>query len=64
MGFIRKSILVLFSASSLIYFLFLNRKDKKHGNRNKLDWAIVEATAITEDGGIVPGESDRKPGSK
>lgn len=25
--------------------------------RGKLDWAIVEATAITEDGGIIPGAS-------
>jgi acetyl-CoA hydrolase len=33
-------------------------RDKKHGDPTKpLDWAIVEATAITEDGGIVPGAS-------
>ena len=32
--------------------------NKKHGNPSKpLDWAIVEATAITEDGHIVPGAS-------
>ncbi|KAF8871576.1 hypothetical protein BD779DRAFT_1717729 [Infundibulicybe gibba] len=31
---------------------------KSHGDPNKsLDWAIVEATAITEDGCIVPGKS-------
>lgn len=31
---------------------------KKHGDLKKpLDWAIVEATAITEDGSIVPGAS-------
>ncbi|KAK7038258.1 putative acetyl-CoA hydrolase [Favolaschia claudopus] len=31
---------------------------KKHGDPKKpLDWAIVEATAITEDGHIVPGAS-------
>ncbi|KAG5637606.1 Acetyl-CoA hydrolase [Sphagnurus paluster] len=31
---------------------------KKHGDpRKPLDWAIVEATAITEDGKIVPGAS-------
>ncbi|KAF8882757.1 acyl-CoA carboxylate CoA-transferase [Gymnopilus junonius] len=31
---------------------------KKHGDpRRPLDWAIVEATAITEDGWIVPGAS-------
>ncbi|KAF8060678.1 hypothetical protein FPV67DRAFT_1609443 [Lyophyllum atratum] len=31
---------------------------KKHGDPKKpLDWAIVEATAITEDGKIVPGAS-------
>ncbi|PFH46279.1 hypothetical protein AMATHDRAFT_70228 [Amanita thiersii Skay4041] len=31
---------------------------KKHGDpRKPLDWAIVEATAITEDGHIVPGAS-------
>ncbi|KDR69927.1 hypothetical protein GALMADRAFT_255228 [Galerina marginata CBS 339.88] len=31
---------------------------KKHGDpRKPLDWAIVEATAITEDGWIVPGAS-------
>ncbi|KAG6843669.1 acetyl-CoA hydrolase [Tephrocybe sp. NHM501043] len=31
---------------------------KKHGDTRKpLDWAIVEATAITEDGKIVPGAS-------
>lgn len=31
---------------------------KKHGDPKKpLDWAIVEATAITEDGSIVPGAS-------
>jgi acetyl-CoA hydrolase len=30
---------------------------KKHGDPKKhLDWAIVEATAITEDGHIVPGK--------
>jgi acyl-CoA hydrolase len=29
---------------------------KEHGDLTKpLDWAIVEATAITEDGSIVPG---------
>lgn len=29
---------------------------KKHGDPKKpLDWAIVEATAITEEGHIVPG---------
>lgn len=32
--------------------------NKKHGNPKKpLDWAIVEATAITEEGFIVPGAS-------
>ncbi|KAK4705081.1 hypothetical protein P7C70_g1127, partial [Phenoliferia sp. Uapishka_3] len=32
--------------------------NKKHGEPKKhLDWAIVEATAITEDGKIVPGAS-------
>ncbi|KAJ7154191.1 hypothetical protein C8R46DRAFT_1118968 [Mycena filopes] len=32
--------------------------NKKHGDPKKhLDWAIVEATAITEDGHIVPGAS-------
>ncbi|KAF8993381.1 acyl-CoA carboxylate CoA-transferase [Cyathus striatus] len=32
--------------------------NKKHGNPDKpLDWAIVEATAITEEGHIVPGAS-------
>ena len=31
---------------------------KKHGETGKpLDWAIVEATAITEEGAIVPGAS-------
>ncbi|KAG6810228.1 hypothetical protein H0H92_012817 [Tricholoma furcatifolium] len=31
---------------------------KKHGDpRKPLDWAIVEATAITEDGKIIPGAS-------
>ncbi|KIY43787.1 acyl-CoA carboxylate CoA-transferase [Fistulina hepatica ATCC 64428] len=31
---------------------------KKHGDpRHPLDWALVEATAITEDGWIVPGAS-------
>lgn len=31
---------------------------KKHGDLKKpLDWAIVEATAINEDGSIVPGAS-------
>ncbi|EDR04672.1 uncharacterized protein LACBIDRAFT_252427 [Laccaria bicolor S238N-H82] len=31
---------------------------KKHGDPKKpLDWAIVEATAITEDGSIIPGAS-------
>ena len=29
----------------------------KHKANNKLDVAIVEATAITEDGGIIPGAS-------
>jgi acetyl-CoA hydrolase len=29
---------------------------KKHGNPKKpLDWAVVEATAVTEEGYIVPG---------
>jgi len=33
-------------------------RDKKHGDRTKpLDWAIVEATEILEDGSIVPGAS-------
>jgi len=32
-------------------------KDKTHGAPNKLDVAIIEATAITEDGHIVPGAS-------
>jgi acetyl-CoA hydrolase len=35
--------------------VIINRKDKKHGEKGKLDWAIIEATAVTEDGGIVPG---------
>jgi len=31
---------------------------KNHGDPKKpLDWAIVEATAVTEDGWIVPGQS-------
>lgn len=31
---------------------------KKHGDPKKpLDWAVIEATAITEDGWIVPGAS-------
>ncbi|KAH9475442.1 Acetyl-CoA hydrolase [Psilocybe cubensis] len=31
---------------------------RNHGDPSKpLDWAIVEATAITEEGGIVPGAS-------
>lgn len=31
---------------------------KKHGDPNKpLDWAIIEATEILEDGSIVPGAS-------
>jgi len=29
----------------------------KHKETNRLDVAIVEASAITEDGGIVPGAS-------
>ena len=29
----------------------------KHKENNRLDVAIVEATAITEDGGIIPGAS-------
>lgn len=29
----------------------------KHKENNKLDVAIVEASAITEDGGIIPGAS-------
>lgn len=33
-------------------------RDKKHGEPGKhLDWAIVEATAITEDGHIIQGAS-------
>lgn len=33
-------------------------RNKKHGSPSKpLDWAIVEATAITEEGHIVPGAS-------
>lgn len=33
-------------------------RNKTHGNpRKPLDWAIVEATAITEEGWIVPGAS-------
>lgn len=30
---------------------------KRKDIRKPLDWALVEATAITEDGGIVPGAS-------
>lgn len=29
----------------------------KHKENNRLDVAIVEASAITEDGGIIPGAS-------
>ena len=29
----------------------------KHKENNKLDVAIIEASAITEDGGIIPGAS-------
>eukprot|EP00761_Pharyngomonas_kirbyi_P012283 gb/GECH01012310.1/.p1 GENE.gb/GECH01012310.1/~~gb/GECH01012310.1/.p1 ORF type:complete len:523 (+),score=160.43 gb/GECH01012310.1/:1-1569(+) len=32
-------------------------KDKTHGTPGKLDYALIEATAIKEDGSIVPGAS-------
>ena len=43
-------------AQNLMYG-FYSTRDKHKDSHKPLDWALVEATAITEDGEIVPGAS-------